>query len=85
MKENPYCFYCNSKLSEQNATVDHVHPKSKGGHRTEDNTVLACKPCNLLKGGKTVANLEQLIEILKIVKSFKSRKEIVHRCEEKLL
>jgi len=32
------------------ATIDEVHPRSKGGRRTLDNQVAACKACNNLKG-----------------------------------
>lgn len=34
------------------ATVDHVHPRSKGGAEYDkDNLVVACYPCNQQKGG----------------------------------
>ena len=34
------------------ATADHVIPKAKGGPNTFENLVVACQPCNGLKGSK---------------------------------
>ncbi len=49
-KQNFECYYCDSKISVGDATWDHVIPKSKGGTRSPENLVLACKPCNSRKG-----------------------------------
>ena len=32
------------------ATIDHVYPLAKGGAHTPGNLVVACAPCNRLKG-----------------------------------
>jgi 5-methylcytosine-specific restriction endonuclease McrA len=37
------CVYCGAS---ENLTVDHVIPKSRGGHHTWDNLVTACMKCN---------------------------------------
>jgi len=47
------CQYCGHEVSEKSATVDHVIPKSRGGKSTWINYVIACKPCNSLKGNRT--------------------------------
>ncbi len=39
-------------------TIDHVHPYARGGSRKLDNLVTACRPCNLLKGKRPFATLE---------------------------
>lgn len=44
------------------ATVDHVVPKSKGGKDELDNLIILCKPCNNLKGDGT---WEEYIEKIK--------------------
>ena len=44
------CMYCGS---DENLTVDHVIPKSKGGKSTWENCVAACQKCNNKKGDKT--------------------------------
>ena len=33
--------------------MDHVHPVVKGGLKSWDNIVTACRACNLKKGGRT--------------------------------
>jgi hypothetical protein len=48
------CAYCGDVHEPKSLTIDHVHPKSKGGKNTWVNCVTACKPCNLRKGNKTV-------------------------------
>jgi 5-methylcytosine-specific restriction endonuclease McrA len=35
------------------ATIDHIIPKAKGGRSQIDNLVLCCYPCNFEKGAKT--------------------------------
>jgi 5-methylcytosine-specific restriction endonuclease McrA len=48
-----HCQYCNKKLTEKTATIDHIIPKSKGGQDTWDNTVCCCIACNSRKGNRT--------------------------------
>lgn len=38
-------------------TVDHIHPKSKGGKNEWSNTVAACRACNSRKGHKLLSDL----------------------------
>lgn len=40
------CQYCGKRFSPKALTIDHVHPKARGGQFTWDNSVAACKPCN---------------------------------------
>src|SRR5690606_12265357 len=44
------CFYC----GKPGNTIDHITPRSKGGHSTPLNCVCACKQCNRQKGNKSV-------------------------------
>lgn len=48
------CVYCDAKLSWRNATIDHVHPESKGGPTTWENCVAACSACNRRKANKSL-------------------------------
>ena len=48
------CFYCNKELSEQEKTVDHKIPVSKGGTNVKTNLVICCRHCNSLKNDKEV-------------------------------
>ena len=43
------CQYCGARTS---LTVDHVIPRSKGGHSSWDNIVASCAPCNRRKGDR---------------------------------
>lgn len=40
------CAYCNS---DENLTLDHIIPQSKGGRDIKNNLVCACKKCNSAK------------------------------------
>lgn len=55
IRDGGYCRYCGQALTLQQATVDHIHPTSRGGTDCETNLALACKPCNLQKGNRTLA------------------------------
>lgn len=46
------CQYCGKIYSHRSLTIDHVHPKSKGGGHSWTNLVAACKPCNNAKRDK---------------------------------
>ncbi|MGA0595587.1 HNH endonuclease signature motif containing protein [Enterovirga sp. CN4-39] len=52
-----YCYYCKQPLviskgrHPRKKTLDHVHPKSRGGR----DTVFACQHCNTMKGDMSMA------------------------------
>lgn len=50
------CHYCSTPLTMYTATLDHVHPRSRGGSNRLDNLVLACAPCNTRKGNQVVSS-----------------------------
>ena len=50
-RDNFTCQYCGDV--DNALTVDHIHPKSRGGESSWINVVIACKPCNLKKGNQT--------------------------------
>ena len=47
------CQYCGIKCTDKSATLDHVHPKSKGGPANWTNIVTACHKCNNKKDDRT--------------------------------
>jgi 5-methylcytosine-specific restriction endonuclease McrA len=53
-RDNYNCQYCGNKFSYGKLTMDHIIPKSKGGHKTWMNIVSACHKCNNKKGSKTL-------------------------------
>lgn len=48
--QNHRCCYCTrltyQKVGKEQATIEHVIPRSRGGPHTFDNTVMACRRCN---------------------------------------
>ena len=53
LRDEYVCQYCGTDVSEHTATLDHVHPVSKGGKTTWENSTTACKPCNYRKAAST--------------------------------
>ncbi len=46
------CVYCDAK--DTPLTIDHIHPRSKGGSDRVSNLTLACVPCNQRKSNRDV-------------------------------
>ena len=44
------CIYCGKTYDLSQLSIDHVHPRSKGGKDTASNAVCACTKCNQDKG-----------------------------------
>ncbi len=44
------CVYCGKTYDINELTIDHVHPRSRGGNDLTTNCVSACKECNRDKG-----------------------------------
>jgi len=71
------CYYCQKemdfsvgvgrKFNKDMATIEHLIPLARGGEHTWENTVLACRHCNVSKNAKT----EEEFEIYKDDKNFK--------------
>jgi hypothetical protein len=61
-RDKHLCAYCGEQFDVKQLTIDHIHPKSKGGKNTWTNCVTACKKCNQRKGSKTLeqANMQLL-------------------------
>lgn len=53
LRDSGQCQYCGTSVERKESTLDHVHPISKGGKTTWENTVTACGPCNADKADKT--------------------------------
>jgi len=49
------CEYCKSpaNISTSSYSMEHIHPKCKGGSDSEDNLAYACQGCNNAKHAKT--------------------------------
>lgn len=60
IRDSYTCQYCGDtlkryggKLTSHDLTLDHVHPKSRGGDRSWLNLVVSCISCNQRKGNRT--------------------------------
>lgn len=54
IRDNYTCQYTGVKINMQNATADHVIPRSKGGATSWDNLVMCCLDINAKKADKTL-------------------------------
>lgn len=52
--EGQRCFFCHRIIPLEEATIEHLIPKSAGGTDHRDNLVLCCKGLNQLFGDMTV-------------------------------
>ena len=53
MRDKFRCQYCGEKKQPTALTLDHVHPRSRGGDNSPVNIVTACIKCNNRKGDRT--------------------------------
>ncbi|TAL78728.1 MAG: HNH endonuclease [Bacteroidetes bacterium] len=68
-KSDGKCAVCHKELSLEEATVDHIKPKSKGGSDKEDNLRIVCSRCNNRKKDKT--GIEKVQSIQNLTKGLK--------------
>ena len=50
LRDEFVCQYCATDVTRVNGTLDHVIPISRGGKTTWENSVTACRTCNIAKG-----------------------------------
>jgi 5-methylcytosine-specific restriction endonuclease McrA len=48
------CVWCGRVLWRADLTLEHVVPRSRGGHMTSDNALIACRSCNRRRGSRPV-------------------------------
>lgn len=65
-----FCHYCGDKVTDKNATLDHLNPQSKGGKHNKDNLKTCCLVCNSIKSGKTYEEAAPFL-----LKSIRERKQ----------
>jgi len=54
------CQYCNNMFAVHELSIDHVHPRCKGGRLCWENAVTCCKSCNGRKGFLLPSELNQV-------------------------
>jgi len=58
------CGYCGKQFNRKDLTIDHIHPRCKGGKTTWDNVISCCFPCNQKKDNKTMAEAGMKLRFL---------------------
>jgi len=53
LRDRNICQFCSSHLPSSELTLDHVMPRSRGGHSSWENLVACCYDCNNRKGNRT--------------------------------
>jgi hypothetical protein len=53
-RDGAACVWCGRELWRRDLTLEHVVPRSRGGHATPENALVACRPCNRRRGSKPV-------------------------------
>ena len=53
-RDGPACVWCGRELWRRDLTLEHVVPRSRGGHMTPENALLACRSCNRRRGSRPV-------------------------------
>jgi hypothetical protein len=48
------CVWCGREPWRRDLTLEHVVPRSRGGHATPENALVACRSCNRRRGSRPV-------------------------------
>lgn len=56
------CAYCRTRLTQADATADHVIPRKRRDSDRGSNIVAACGPCNSAKGHMSKAAFKKLVK-----------------------
>jgi 5-methylcytosine-specific restriction endonuclease McrA len=60
LRDRNSCQYCGVVLPAGELTLDHVHPRSRGGLSTWENLVACCHSCNRRKGNQLLSELPDM-------------------------
>lgn len=62
-RDGPACVWCGREPWRRDLTLEHVVPRSRGGHMTPENALVACRNCNRRRGSKPVdAYVRELLQ-----------------------
>jgi 5-methylcytosine-specific restriction endonuclease McrA len=54
-RDGPACVWCGREPWPRDLTLEHLLPRSRGGHATPENLAPACRPCNRARRSRPVA------------------------------
>jgi hypothetical protein len=63
-RDDHRCYLCGKHFKDEDLTIDHMIPKSKGGRNTWTNLVTCCFKCNHAKGDKTLQEIKMTPKFL---------------------
>lgn len=66
-KQADRCYWCGEEIC-LSATIEHIHPRSRGGTDATDNLAMACHQCNQMKANMTAS--EFVKHILHVFRRF---------------
>ena len=72
--QNKQCWWCYDAMPYEEATLDRIIPGNDGGGYTWDNVVVACEPCNSVRGDLPVQ------EWVKVIALFHERRRQQFKC-----
>jgi len=75
------CQYCGERFPPSALSLDHVHPRSKGGKLTWTNTVCSCHACNHKKGSNLPQELPKLGMRLRSIPRTPSHYELQYKAK----
>lgn len=78
-RDGAACAYCRKPLKLSEVTLDHIHPKSKGGPNAWFNLAACCAECNLKKADELLHNIHDME--LSIEPFVPKRTSILYRLE----
>ena len=63
-RDGPGCVWCGRRPWRRDLTLEHVVPRSRGGHMTIENALLACRTCNRRRGSRPAdAYVRELLDL----------------------
>jgi 5-methylcytosine-specific restriction endonuclease McrA len=54
-RDGAACVWCGREPWQRDLTLEHLLPRSRGGHATPENLTPACRPCNRARRSKPAA------------------------------
>ena len=81
-RDSGRCQYCGTLPDPDDVTMDHIHPKSKGGLSIFENCVLCCTSCNLKKSNRSLHQTDLRLQRLK--RNPKGGWDVVHYKQPKV-
>jgi len=62
-RDGAACVWCGRELWRNDLTLEHVVPRSRGGHAVPENALVACRRCNRRRGSRPVdAYIRELVD-----------------------